>query len=319
MMEKLANASRMLAEVELRPVQGDRFQPTGFADLGAAIYTRPDGKRMNLLESAQSMANRLEKVCIEGDGPHISKELEGLPYIFVKINGDSHAETSSLIEAHRINSPYIIGNEQFKNKFMQMSKYRDDQPLDWGAVAKTIFYFDPNSLIHGVFMANLGIGRVRTPRALTGFIEAEEVLEAASGGVKNDLIDPTGKLRVKGFNKDNVYGNVPYHRMEYTAAKIKAYFNLDLSLIRGYKLDKSAEELLIVLSLYKIRRFLSGGLRLRTSCDLKQVGELVVTSPSGFIIPTEGALLQKIRVLIDECNNKGLFCPPNERVIEVTV
>src|SRR5207253_6245313 len=40
-----------------------RFQPTGFPDLGAATYDGPEGKKMLLVESAQSMANRLEGVC----------------------------------------------------------------------------------------------------------------------------------------------------------------------------------------------------------------------------------------------------------------
>ena len=53
----LKGAPRLLMEAELKPVQGARFQPTGFADLGAALYERPDGVRMVLVESAQSVAN----------------------------------------------------------------------------------------------------------------------------------------------------------------------------------------------------------------------------------------------------------------------
>jgi CRISPR-associated protein Csb1 len=59
MFEQLDSAPRLLMHADLKPVQGDRFQPTGFADLGAAVYERPDGTRMLLVESAQSMANRL--------------------------------------------------------------------------------------------------------------------------------------------------------------------------------------------------------------------------------------------------------------------
>ena len=83
----MGSEPRLLLEVELRPVQGERFQPTGFADLGAAIYTLPDGRRNILLESAQSMANRLEQTCLDGNGPRIMKGLEGLPYILVKLTG----------------------------------------------------------------------------------------------------------------------------------------------------------------------------------------------------------------------------------------
>src|SRR6476660_8591253 len=101
MFEQLKNAARLLLEQELRPIQGDRFQPTGFADLGAGDYKRHDGKRMLLVESAQSIANRLEKTCLDGDGPRLHPDFNGLPYIMVKLSGASDAETSSLVEAHR--------------------------------------------------------------------------------------------------------------------------------------------------------------------------------------------------------------------------
>ena len=58
----VAGAPRMLFRVELRPLQGDRFQPTGFPSLGAATYQTKDGVKL-LVESAQSMANRLEATC----------------------------------------------------------------------------------------------------------------------------------------------------------------------------------------------------------------------------------------------------------------
>jgi CRISPR-associated protein Csb1 len=35
MLEACQTANRVLIEADLVPMQGDRFQPTGFADLGA--------------------------------------------------------------------------------------------------------------------------------------------------------------------------------------------------------------------------------------------------------------------------------------------
>ena len=56
----LANEPRLLLEARLRPVQGTRFQPTGFPNLGHAVYDSPNGTGQTVLvESAQSMANRL--------------------------------------------------------------------------------------------------------------------------------------------------------------------------------------------------------------------------------------------------------------------
>jgi CRISPR-associated protein Csb1 len=65
--QALKSAPRLLMEAELKPLQGDRFQPTGFADLGPARYTLPDGTDMLLVESAQSVANRMELACCKED------------------------------------------------------------------------------------------------------------------------------------------------------------------------------------------------------------------------------------------------------------
>lgn len=308
-LEKLESKPRLLLEVELRPVQGERFQPTGFADLGAAIYTLPDGRRNILLESAQSMANRLEQTCLEGNGPRIVEGLKGLPYVLVKLIGATETETSSLIEAHRINSPFIISDVNFQKNFKNKAGYTKGLPLDWKKIGATLFFYDPNSLLHGAFMANLEDGRVKVPRAITGFIEAEEAQEAASGGVKNNPLDPTGKIRAENYDKD-VYSNVPYHRMEYTAKRIVAYFNLDLALLDGYCLDSKAKELLVALGLYKIRRFLASGLRLRTACDLAAKGDIKVVAPTAFVIPDERTLLEIIQEDIKACTRKGLFAVP---------
>jgi len=314
MFEELKGVPRLLMHVELKPIQGDRFQPTGFADLGAAVYERPDGKRMLLVESAQSMANRLEHVCLDGDGPDIASELNGLPYVRVKINASVDGKktelvTSSLVEAHRLNSPFIIANKKFAESFSTGTGYAGTGQINWKRVAKILFSYDPNSLLHGVFMANLGDGRMRVPRVISAFIEAEDAREANSGGVKNNPLDPTGRLRVEGFDKD-VYGNVPYHRSEFTAGRVVAYFNLDLALLAGYGLPDHARQLLIALALYKVRRLLAAGLRLRTACDLTPLSDLRIDAPASFNVPDESVLRDAVKREIRECSKAGDFCDP---------
>jgi CRISPR-associated protein Csb1 len=318
MFESLKNVPRLLLEQELRPIQGARFQPTGFADLGAADYRLHDGRRMLLVESTQSVANRLEQTCLDGSGPDIAPELVGLPYVKAKLKGASNAETSSLIEAHRINSPFIISDPGFQSTFLTLSGYEKGKPVDWKKAAAALFHFDPNALLHGVFMANLLDGRMRFPRAVTGFVEAADVMEAVSGGVKNNPLDPTGKIRAKSYDKD-VYSNVPYARIEYTAACIKAYFNLDLALIGGYGLPEPACELLIALALLKVRRFVASGLRLRTACDLTPSREMDVVAPAGFAVPGEPALLAAVQEGIKACTDAGVFAVPPVTVIECPV
>jgi CRISPR-associated protein Csb1 len=80
----LKSAPRLLIDAELRPVQGTRFQPTGFPNLGHAVYSAPEGTgRLILVESAQSMANRLEAVCWDTVNNDWQAPLKGLPYVKV--------------------------------------------------------------------------------------------------------------------------------------------------------------------------------------------------------------------------------------------
>jgi CRISPR-associated protein Csb1 len=309
-LNSLNNETRLLLEADLSPVAGQRFQPTGFADLGAAEYKLPDGTPMLLVESAQSVANRLEKTCLDGDGPELDPALAGLPYVFVDLEGGGvEAKTSSLVEAHRIGSPYILDNKEFKGTLAKELGYNPKLPLDWQKIYATLFKYDANSLLHGVFLSLLEGGRVRAPRAITGFIEAEKVERVISGGVKNSPVDPTGRTQVADAEtKDKgVYSNVPYSRVEYVAGKITAYFNLDLALIRGYRLGDDAANLLIALALLKVRRFLDGSLRLRTACDF-QVKSTSAKAPAGFELPSESELLAVVQSGIQAC--APLFANP---------
>ena len=106
-LDPLRNQPRLLLKAALRPIQGTRFQPTGFPDLGAATYDGPDGKKMLLVESAQSMANRLEAVCWDTVADDWLTPLKGLPVVKVKDKAGKPL-TNSVLEAHRLNSPYIL-------------------------------------------------------------------------------------------------------------------------------------------------------------------------------------------------------------------
>lgn len=312
--EKLKKAPRLLIEAELKPLQGDRFQPTGFADLGAARYTRPDGTEMLLVESNQSVANRMELACCKDDQRNLIDELKGLPYIMSKMNGEFL--TTSFIEAHRLSSPYLL-NKEWAKKISDEMNLKDDYQINNKYVAKTIFKYDPNSLIHGVWLGlkeykkEFSGGRVRLTRLLSGFIEATNVKIAETGGTKFDK--NAARLTETG-NAETGYGTLPFHRTEFTAEKISAYFNLDLALLRSYGLDENSMNLLIALSLLKIRRFLSYGLRLRTSCDLQLEGDISVTSPEEFMIPSEKTLLNECKNKIEKC--KAIFAPEPVTIID---
>ena len=299
----LQNAPRLLIKARLEPLQGTRFQPTGFPNLGHAVYDSPDGRgRTVLVESAQSMANRLETVCWDDVADDWVAPLQGLPVVKV-VDRDDKPLTNSLIEAHRLNSPYILEGKDktvvdlLKERLAAMEVGR----VDLRELAKVLLEFDTNALLHGIFLAkrDLAGGRLRLPRSLSAFVEAGNAKVAASGGVKNDTVNPSGDA-AKGF------GNVPFARDEWVAEKITAYFNLDLRQIRAFGLGADVERLLIFLALFKIRKFLAEGLRLRTACDLDASG-VAVTRPDGFDLPALDDIESELPGLIESVGSQGLF------------
>lgn len=309
----LKTLPRLLLEAPLRSLQGSRFQPTGFPDLGAARYTLADGTEMLLVESAQSIANRMELACWDDATDDLIADLRGLPYIRVnRPNGTML--TNSVLEAHRINSPYILEGDDKSvfNRIKSDAAGLETGPVKLSSLAKLVFKLDVGAILHGVFIAkpDLAGGRLRLMRALSGFIEAKDVRVAESGGVKNDRVNP-GKGDEGQTSKEG-FGNVPYPRTEFTAGSVTAYFNLDLSLIRAYRLGESAEKLLTALSLFKIQRFLSTGLRLRTACDFA-AEPLRVTNTADFLVPNEAELLAECKTLIGDC--KELFANPSVTLV----
>lgn len=307
----LAGTPRLLMQVELKPLQGHRFQPTGFPDLGPARYTAPDGTEMLLVESPQSVANRMELACWDPKAEDLIGDLKGLPYIKIFDQAGNHL-SNSLLEAHRINSEYIMQNAirrgskaSFKDEFIAEIAYQKDGRVDWVRFQRGLLRYDPNSLLHGCFLEEIG-GRLRIPRVISGFVEAEGVGVAESGGVKNNIVQP--ELRGGA-------GNVPYPRTEFTARRINAYFNLDLAQLRSFAIPDEARHLLFALALFKVRRFLATGLRLRTACDLEPVEQLHVTRPAdGVSLPTEEDLLGQCRWLIDQIRHQDAHRSPAEKV-----
>lgn len=308
----LAGAPRLLAEATLKPVQGSRFQPTGFPNLGHAVYESPDGNgRIVLVESAQSMANRLETVCWDDAKDDWVDPLKGLPVVKV-VDETNKPLTNSVIEAHRLNSPYILEGKDrsvvdlLKKRLAGMELGR----VDLRELAKVLLEFDTNSLLHGVFLAkkDLAGGRLRLARSLSSFIEAEDAQVAASGGVKNDSVNPRGDT-AKGF------GNVPFARDEWVSQHITAYFNLDLRQIRAFDLGEAVERLLVLLAFFKIQKLLAAGLRLRTACDL-DVSEVQVTRPARFDLPELDDLEREIPQMIAAVGAEGGF--GESRVMTVT-
>jgi len=260
---------RTVLEVDLAPLAGRRFQPTGFPDLGAAEFDTADGGKALLVESAQSVANRLEATTWDEARTDQAEDLAGLPYVRV-VDQSGTFLSSSRLEAHRLASAYVmkgkIGDVNGEKWMEERLGLAVGRPLDHRAVARACFALDPVSLIHGVFFARKNWPwQPKIARAVTGFIEAYQVVPAVNGGVKRDRVINEAK---EGATTEG-YGTVPYHRVEYTAAQITAYFTVDHAQLRSYGLSEPATALLEALADYEIGTLLDGGLRLRTACDLR--------------------------------------------------
>lgn len=312
---KLDNTHRLLFSIPLEPIQGKRFQPTGFPSLGAATYQTAEGQSL-LVESAQSMANWFERTVWSDDDNDVKPELAGLSHVRVMrgVGSDEKSRmaatdkeflTDTIIEAHRLNSPYLLKSKLDSTMpgLLKSEFGKDIGVFNRKRFSEFLLKYDIGSLLHGVFLSQSELmgGRLRLSRCLSAFIEADDVRVAPSGGVKNDHVHP-GK--VQGDN-ENRFGNIPFPRDEFTAGTITLYVNLDLAQIRGYGLGAEVERLLILLALYKLRVLIDGGMRLRTFCDLKLGTEdVAATQTAAFSLPPFGELVADLKDAIAACKDK---------------
>jgi CRISPR-associated protein Csb1 len=123
----LSGESPLVLTATLVPVANqDRFQPAGFPEIGHVMYKAPrkNGTVENvcIVDSAASMANHLESVCVRGPhDPELVDDLAGMPYLRCvtgTIDEDGNLEgpnrevvVTSLTEGHRIASSYFLVGE----------------------------------------------------------------------------------------------------------------------------------------------------------------------------------------------------------------
>ncbi|MGQ0842084.1 type I-G CRISPR-associated RAMP protein Csb1/Cas7g [Actinokineospora sp.] len=297
--------SRHIYHVDLAPVLGSTFQPTGFPDVGAATFTRFEGGQKVdalLVESVQSMANRLEATAWDSAADRPVDAVAGLPWVRVVRAGSAEFLTSSRLEAHRLASPFVhkatVDGRPMLDVIKEKLGLAKDTPLNRSAMARAVAGLDPFCLVHGVFFSHKEwLGQPKFARASSAVIEAHDVLRAISGGRKSDRVRHQLGEDVGGTAEG--YGSVPFHRTEWTAKRIVASFVVDGELLRSYGLPEPVADLLETLALWEIRVLLTGGLRLRTACDLDVVSE--VEARRGPALPELDELTGRLRELIGQC------------------
>jgi CRISPR-associated protein Csb1 len=308
---------RLTLVAKLRPLgELDRFQPAGFPEIGHVIYEAPKREGANgtyepvcIVDSAASMANHLEMVCLRAPhDPELVEELAGLPYVrcvtdkgwpnverTVPEGGDPEIVVTTFTEGHRLASTYFVGN-QGKRLFKEKDKskladkaFADEfqhdckiKPLGkkthpgfdtWWDVFSRVFRHDPNSLVHGVLFPQW---QVKIARLLTAHLEARGARRVDRAGIKFDRLGKT------------VSGQPIFAVDDEVAQEIRATFVIDLALVRSFGhgkpedkdrrgLHDKQKELLVALALWKIGRLLRAPYRYRTGCDLECVSLSVGT------------------------------------------
>lgn len=292
----------------------DRFQPSGFPEIGHVIYDAPrkDGSREKvcIVDSPASMANHLETVCMDGPTGALHADLANMPYVrcVTDEGGDpsdknkpSRVVVTSLTEGHRLASDYFLDGQfafQWKKELKAITKkgkketeetipahwggdgFRDQLrsefgikeikkdktyfiwPDTWWNIYKTIFKYDPNSLVHGVMFAK---EQIKVSRLLTAHLEAFGISRVGRSGVKFDRLGKTTS------------GQPIFAVDDETANSIEATFIIDLALLRSYGRDEKGlsdlqKKALLDLTIWKIKRLLQSPFRFRSGCQLACTG-----------------------------------------------
>lgn len=283
---------RAVFTATLKPVgRVDRFQPAGFPEIGHVIYDAPRGdngaESVGIVDSAASMANHLESVCIRSPfDPSPVDELSQLPYLRCVTDPDSSGDPptpyelvlTSLTEGHRIASTYFLDgrritdgafdDQTFGMRLRQECGIQDlgrathPHPDAWWATFRALFRYDPNALVHGVLFPQW---QIKVPRVLSAHHEAIGARRVDRSGVKFDRLGKTSSGQPI-FAVDDV-----------TATELRATFILDLALLRSFGRDDlgvgpTEKQALAALALWKIGRLLANAFRYRSGCDLECVG-----------------------------------------------
>jgi len=318
------SANRVAITVPLQPV-GATFFPTNFPDVGAALYRDPKTGKDNLVvESFQSMANRLEAVIWDPLTNRVVEELVGMPYVAI-LDQNNNFRASSITLPHRIGTGYARGKDAKLNGKPFVNLLLDE--IKQKGLAAAVFKYCPNSLVHGFWLSQFDDGGLsRMPRILSAAIDAYNVVPVVDGGAVHDPISNSGKLDLSEFEgsggkkitkntkaSELGLGNVLHYHESFAAERIEATFSIDLKLLQSTGLPQECQDFILYLSYFKIYRFLMEGLRLRSACDLEIAGDPVTEGE----VPEYEAVCDRLASLLQQCRSH--FAQPPVTQLQVTL
>lgn len=296
---------------QFSPVAGqDRFQPAGFPEIGHVIYKAPrsngEYERVCIVDSAASMANHLESVCLAGafeSGLH--PDLAGLPYVACVTDRNRVASEdnlpecvvcTSLTEGHRLASDYFLdgqtdvkwtvpeppakGKKENGAAGWKGTTLRDRLRGEFGIVEvtkdKKYFVYPDNwwTIFSTIFEFD--------PNSLVhGVLFAKEQIKISrllSASMEAFGADRVGRSGVKFDRLGKTTSGQPIFAVdEETATEIRATFVIDLALLRSYGrdgvgLNGMQKRLLLELALWKVARLTAQPFRFRSGCFLGCTG-----------------------------------------------
>jgi CRISPR-associated protein Csb1 len=284
LLEQLYAQDRVVITASLKLTNGRFLQPTGFPDIDACIYRDKEGRRWCLVESEQSMSNRLEAVCMKSPGVWVD-DLKGLPLIAVK-NKAHDLLATNLTEPHRIASSYILDGKRVGNTGDMRALFEsklglrnggDFWPLDKRKdLEELVFALDPAALLHGFQFVQWKFVGLRQTRLIHARLEAElaEEPEVHYQMVKFDQIE-------QGTQPETNKGQSIAAKSRIVPKNIVATFEIDVLGLKSLSLEEDRKKFLLGLALWKIGTFLANkpsfdarsrstgpSLRLRADCYL---------------------------------------------------
>lgn len=266
------NQNRLVIQATLKPVAGKtRFQPAGFPEIGHVIYDAPQpgggSKKVCIVDSAASMANHLETVCVNPFDQTLVDELNGLPYAQCVTGGNKdELVVTTFSEGHRLASSYFLDGSildakntavKIKKQVTEKGKNGDKDKKIEKEIEKTFL----DVLFEEFCLRDLGTRThplpaqwwnifntifrydpnslvhgilfpalgIKLPRILTATLDAYDAARVGTSGVKFDKLGKTNS------------GQPIFAKDEETASEIRATFVIDLSLIRSFGRDEEKD------------------------------------------------------------------------------
>ena len=250
LVDELLHQDRVLISADLHLANGSFLQPTGFPDIGACVYIDAKGHRRCLVESEQSMANRLEAVCMKAPGVWREPLAGRLPVILVE-DKKKRLLATNLTEPHRVASSYVLesviqGTPQDNDAKTLQHKLAEHLGLDgktWSLdrrerLTQSVFALDPAAVLHGFqFMQWEAVG-LRAARLLHARLEATlaDDGEVHYGLVKVDGIEPESSAAKKSNKGQSIAA-----KARYVPTSIQATFEIDVLALRERSLVAAAK------------------------------------------------------------------------------